>query len=342
MSEFYDGGALLSKRDLNGRLPEVIMCVGNRTAGKTYYYKRHLVRRFLRHSDKFVVLRRFSYEVKGTAQGFFKDLGEIEWPRSSMTQRPLLGGQFSELLLDGVPCGYVIPMSMADAVKVNSSMFVDVSTMFLDEFQSETGKYAPNEIEKFQSIRISVGRGGGKHARFVRCILCANTVTLFNPYFNFYGISQRLQNRTRFLRGDNWVLEQTFNESAALALTELHTDMDSKHLSYAAGNKYLLDSEAFVERVPGQKSPLLTIVYEGRTYGVWEADYVIYVSEQYDPRWPIRVSYTLEDHGKTTQMMERASSVTKYLRKGYMDGRMRFSNGRAKHAALAIMALIPT
>ena len=72
--QFYDGTKLLSLKDISGLQPEIYMCVGNRTAGKSYFFKRLLVRKFMNRGEKFALLVRFSYELDGIAENFFKDL----------------------------------------------------------------------------------------------------------------------------------------------------------------------------------------------------------------------------------------------------------------------------
>ena len=46
-NQFYDGTKLLSLKDLNGNTPEIFMCTTNRSAGKTTYFNRYCVKKFL-------------------------------------------------------------------------------------------------------------------------------------------------------------------------------------------------------------------------------------------------------------------------------------------------------
>ena len=59
MGDFYNGNKLLSLLDINGKKPEIYMCCGNRTAGKTFFFKRWMLRRFVKHGEKFVVFVRY-------------------------------------------------------------------------------------------------------------------------------------------------------------------------------------------------------------------------------------------------------------------------------------------
>ena len=52
MSEYYDGTKLLSLLDLDKRKPEIYMVTTNKTGGKTTYFSRLLVNRFIKKKDK--------------------------------------------------------------------------------------------------------------------------------------------------------------------------------------------------------------------------------------------------------------------------------------------------
>ena len=60
MAEYYDGTKLLSMVDMNGNKPEIYITTTNRSAGKTTYFGRLAVRRFLRNKEKFILLYRFN------------------------------------------------------------------------------------------------------------------------------------------------------------------------------------------------------------------------------------------------------------------------------------------
>ena len=53
---YYDGTKLLSMKDINGNTPEIFMVTSNRTAGKTTYFGRMLVNRYLKSGAKFILL----------------------------------------------------------------------------------------------------------------------------------------------------------------------------------------------------------------------------------------------------------------------------------------------
>lgn len=345
MADFYNGNKLLSLRDAAGRPPELYFCCGNRTAGKTYFFKRWFVRRFLARKEKFVIFVRFLDDIANAAPGFWADIGALEFGKHDMTQRPILHGKAAELLIDKKPCGYVIALNDPERIKRNSALFADAERGFLDEFMSENGKYVPNECVKFNSIRLSIARGGarGVHARRVPVYLCSNNVTLFNPYFDYLRINTVIQNRTRYLRGDGWVLEQTFNTFAADAIRDNFRTVSSEELEYAAGNEYLLDTNTFVAKMPGAKTCLCRIKYNGKVYGVWGGiNSCWYVSGKLKAD-NTRLLFALDpaDHDETSVLITRSHEVFKRLKTAYNNGNVRFDSQGAKNAFIAALSILP-
>ena len=55
-NQYYDGTKLLSMKDLNGKTPELYMCTTNRTGGKTTYFSRLCINRFIKKNEKFALL----------------------------------------------------------------------------------------------------------------------------------------------------------------------------------------------------------------------------------------------------------------------------------------------
>ena len=57
-NKYYNGTKLLSMKDLNGKTPELFLCTTNRTGGKTTYFGRLVVNRFIKQRKKFALLYR--------------------------------------------------------------------------------------------------------------------------------------------------------------------------------------------------------------------------------------------------------------------------------------------
>lgn len=123
--------------------------------------------------------------------------------------------------------------------------------LLFDEFQSENNRYCSNELTKFISLRTSIARGKGEQTRYLPVIMLSNPVSLLNPYYVSFGISDRLQENTKFLRGNGFVLEQNFNESASQAFLSSSFNQafsGEKYVAYAGQSIYLNDNKSFIEK----------------------------------------------------------------------------------------------
>ena len=71
---YYDGGKLLSLKDIDGETPTFYLAVSNKTAGKTTYFERLLLNRFFKKGKLFALLYRFKYQLSGAADQIASDL----------------------------------------------------------------------------------------------------------------------------------------------------------------------------------------------------------------------------------------------------------------------------
>ena len=151
---YYDGTKLLSMKDIDGNTPEIFMCTTNRTGGKTTYFNRLEINRFLKNGSKFALLYRYNYELEGVEEKFFKDIQGLFFSHYHMTSESMCKGKIKRLYFGTDPndmqfmkeCGYAICLNDADAIKKNSHFFSDVDSILFDEFQSETNKYCTDEL----------------------------------------------------------------------------------------------------------------------------------------------------------------------------------------------------
>lgn len=343
MGIYYDGTKLLSMKDINGNTPEIYLCTTNRTGGKTTYFGRLLVNKFLKGQGKFCLVYRYNYELEDCADKFFKDIGKLFFTGHDMQSKKKAKGVYHELFLDDVGCGYAISLNSADTVKKYSHMFSDVQRMFFDEFQSETNHYCTDEIRKLLSVHTSIARGQGKQIRYVPLYMCANPVSLINPYYIEMGISDRLKSDTRFLKGDGFVLEQGFNENASLAQQESGFNrafVKNQYVAYSAQCVYLNDSQAFIEKPQGRSLYIATLKYMGTEYGVREfADSgLVYCDDKPDVTFPTRISVTTADHEVNFVMLKRNMGLIDLLRFYFDHGCFRFKNLKCKEVVLKALS----
>ena len=343
MPEYYDGTKLLSMLDINGNKPELYLCTTNRTGGKTTFFRRREINLFKKKHIKFCEIFRYNYELTDISDKIFKDISGLFFPHDNMRSVTRSKGVYQELFLNDMPCGYAIALNQADQIKKLSHLFSDVGHMFFDEFQSETNNYCTNEIQKLLSVHTSIARGQGKQTRYVPVVMCGNAVSLINPYFVELGIAQRLRDDTKFLRGDGYVMEQGWIQSAADALKDSGFNRAfsrNKYVAYSAENVYLNDSRSFLEKPTGKGRYLATLRYNGCDYGIREyaEEGIIYCNDIADKTDPNKITVTTADHEINYVMLKRNDFFLNNLRYYFEQGCFRFKDLKCKDAVLKALS----
>lgn len=340
---YYDGTKLLSMKDINGKQPELLLCTTNRTGGKTTFFGRYVINRFKKRGEKFGLLYRYNYELDDCADKFFKDLSTLFFNGEIMTSKRKANGIFHELWLGDEHCGYALSINSADAIKKYSHLFSDISTILFDEFQTESGRYCSDEVQKFVSIHTSIARGQGKQVRFVPVIMLSNAVTIINPYYVALGISNRLRNDTKFLKGDGYVLEQGFVESASnqQKTSGFNRAFSSqKYVEYSSQNIYLNDSATFIDKPSGKSRYIATLKYEGNNYAIREYSElgIMYCDDKADMSFPTKVTVTTDDHQINYVMLKQNSLFISTLRYFFERGCFRFKDLKCKECILKCLS----
>ena len=349
-SEFYDGTKLLSLMDINGNKPEIYMIESNRNDGKTTYYNRYAFNRFCKKKEKFLILVRFSYELNGIEDRFFKDIRELFFPYYTMYSKPIVDGKFRELFVYPndqeeleESCGYCIALNDADLVKKYSHFFSDVELILFDEFQSETNHYCSEELVKFQSIHKSIARGRGKQVRRVPVIMMSNAVTLLNPYYTAFGINKKLSSKTKYLRCKGLVFERHFNENASKRAQEsgfIQAFDDSDYTKYSTENTYLNDNNNFIEKPEGKSKYVVTIKYKNKEYGIRTFDElgIVYCDDRPDKSVKNKICVTTDDHNVNYVMLKSNDMFLANLRFYFNKGCFRFRDLQCKEAILTMLS----
>lgn len=346
-NNYYDGTKLLSMKDLNGKTPELFLCTTNRTGGKTTYFGRLVVNRFIKQGKKFALLYRYNYELDDVSDKFFKDLKGLFFTGLEMTSKRRASGIFHELFLiknndeeTAESCGYAISLNSADQLKKYSHLFSDVDCILFDEFQSETNHYCSDEIRKFLSIHTSIARGKGEQVRYVPVYMLGNQVSIINPYYNELGISSRLNKDTNFLRGDGFILENGFIETASQAQKESGVNRafkNNQYVAYSSENVYLNDNLAFIDTPQNCSSRYLaTIRYCGNDYAIREYKDlgILYCDDHADKSFPNKISVTTDDHNINYVMLKNNDMFITNLRYFFEHGAFRFKDLKSKEALL--------
>ena len=349
-SKYYDGTKLLSLMDINNKKPEIYLCTTNRTGGKTTFFGRWCVNKYLEKGEKFALVYRFNYELDNVADKFFKDIGNLFFPGYSIRSERRASGIFHELFISknsvddgGKSCGYAISLNSADQIKKYSHLFSDVQRMIFDEFQSETNHYCNDEIRKLISVHTSIARGNGEQIRYVPIVMIGNPVSIINPYYVELGISERLRSDTKFLKGDGFVLEQGYVDSASQAQKESGFNRAfsrNSYVQYSSECVYLNDSTAFIEKPVGDSHYICTLRYNGVDYAI--RDYpelgIVYCDNRPDLTFKQKLAVTTDDHNVNYVMLKRNELFLVNLRYYFEKGCFRFKDLRCKEALLKALS----
>ena len=344
-SKYYDIHKILDKKDLEGKEPSIYMITSNRSGGKTTSTLKYSLELFKNNRRKTILLYRHKYELNG-ANLIYKDvLNMYSEYGEEMTILSHSGGTFYELFLDGTSFGYAVSLSNPDVLKKYSPLFADVDIIIMDEFQKEDGKYLNKEVEKLQSVYLTVARGGGEQSRQVKVFLLGNMVSLMNPYFVFFGIHKRLRDNTKFIRGNGWVAQFTYIESASKSIQNngfFRAFKDESYMNYSVGdNVYLYDSRVFIEQPKGKSKYLFTIIHDKTAYAVREFfnDGIVYVSKKIDPKCKMQVTFKANDHTQNTMMLNHYCFLWKNIKDAYQQGYLRFDDIKSKNAIFDILGV---
>lgn len=344
---YYDCEKIINLKDLDNEDASIFIVTSNRSAGKTTSFLKKMLTNFNEKKEEFILLYRYSYELNSSNE-IFKDVLSI-YPNlgKDMTLISHARGLFYELRVDNNTCGYALSLSNVDSLKKYSGLFANVTSILMDEFQTESGKYLPKEVQKVQSVLLTVARGGGCQSRNVKLFLLGNNISMMNPYFITFGIHKRLNPNTHFLKGKGWVAEFDFNESAKKAIEEnaifkaFNNSNNKSYMEYATKKGYLKDDKMFIESLTGKNKYLCTIIHDGISYGVREyyEDGFLYVSKKCDKLCKTVLTFKVSDHNQNSIIINRYSWIGKRLKEAFNNGFMRFDDVESKNAIFDILAI---
>ena len=350
MGVYYTLDKIKKIKDLDGKKPSMFLISSNRSAGKTTAVLNEFIKCFLEDESQFAIIYRNQYEMSD-AHNIFADILEREYPSFTMFTKSCAKGLFYQLILnDGEServCGFALGLFSVDKMKKYSPLFLHVERALFDEYQLENGRYLKNEPQKLMSLIISIARGGGSQSRNIDLYMLSNNISILNPYYISLGITQRLMDDTRFLRGHGWVLEQGYNASANKAVSENNivrafSESDSAFTEYmTAKNSYLINMSAFIKKQTGRSRYLCTIEYGDKKIGVREffESGEIHCNEKVDPSAYYTFAFTPENHSQNTVMLKRSSFIFKTLEKAYDDAYLTFETVEIKNIIFLLLGI---
>lgn len=334
MKHYYDGGRALS---YNAILTFTVSVRGN---GKTYFWKGFCLDRFIKNGETFVWVRRYADELDEAVSndGFLKDIrSDARYKGHELKS----DGKF--VYVDGNVAGEFVALTRSQ--KYKSRSFADVGTVVFDEFILDTSTnrrqhyISQREPELFVDLLNTIFR-----SRPVRAICLANAISFNNPYFIYYGVKPT-QNRFTWQKARRLLVElytpDDFIEEASKTDIGLLTN-GTNYGAYALHNKFLLDSDTFIEKRSKNAHFICGVHTSTGDIGFWydRREGLVYTSFQTDSGRPY-LMYTLERDDHTTNMLFIKNALNTPLSvvvDAWKYGLLRFDDTRVKARAFGVLA----
>lgn len=312
-SLYYDPNKMLSyDRILN-------FVIGARGIGKSYAMKKHPIKRFIKHGEQFIYVRRYKPELKKISN-YFNDVSQ-EFPDHEFKVK---GRQF---FIDGKLAGWAIPLSAWQSEKSNA--YPMVTTIIFDEFirERDNSGYIPNEVDALLNLMDTVFRTRENG----RCICLSNAVSVINPYFVYFGLVPDINKRFNAYKHILIEIPDSKDFSDERRKTKFGQLIDgTEYGEMSLDNEFVNDSDVFIEKRSKNSKFVFSIVYKGMRMGVWvdTQQMLLYLTTDHDPSTKSVYALTADE------LEEGVVLVTNYkknyhIRKlcsAFMNGQLRFDN----------------
>ena len=345
---FYNGSRLINQKDINGLVPAYFIVDGNRSDGKTTWFVRMLLNRFKKgRIRKFMIVKRFKYQLPNTDEKLFKLVHERWFKSDQLSSKKREQGQYLELFFNNKACGYVVDVNSAFKLKDISQYFTDTDAIFMDEFQAL--EYADDEIKKFHTLITSVCRGLDQPSRYVPVYMCCNHISSLNPYYKAWGVSSQVdQMQKGFIRGDGFVIERDFNEKVAAIQADSAMNRPFKNsdiYQHSVNNTSFIDNYNFVEKLrTGKFDYICNIIVDKqyislrRVYDIPGVNY--YFSDQVNKSHNTNFVIKSNDHDQDTFLLKRNIQFLMAMKNQFDHGFVRFSSLEVKEKAFEFLMIM--
>jgi hypothetical protein len=312
-SLYYNPNKMLSyNRILN-------FVIGARGIGKSYAWKVHPIKRFLKYGEQFIYLRRYKPELKKVNQ-YFDNVKE-EFPGIELKVKG------REFYVNGKLAGWAIPLSSWQSEKSNA--YPNVSTIIFDEFlrEKDNSGYMPNEVSALLNLMDTVFRDREN----CRCVALSNAVSVVNPYFLYFNLIPNINKR--FNANESILIEipdsKDFSEERRKTrFGKLIDGTDYGEMSL--DNDFVNDSNVFIEKRSKESKYVFTVVYKGMNMGVWVDNDLglLFLSHDHDPSSKKVFALSKEDLTENVMLISgwKKNYYLKKLVGSFMAGYLRFDN----------------
>lgn len=295
---------------------------GARGRGKTYAFKKRVIKKAIEHGDEFIYLRRFKGEA-ATFKTFFDDI-RWEFPGVELSVKgkvAYLGGAKT-----GTPIGQAVYLSAAQMLK--SVSLKKVKHIIFDEFILEKGAthYLPDEASIFEGLYSTVDRWDDR----VQVYFLANAFSLTNPYYVKYGIVPSDEFTVEPGPDRFWAVHTDRSEEFAQQVSQTRFGaflrrQDDENSRYMIDSTFRDEGLEMVEAKPPSAIYSLSIVGGSKPLSFWlSRDWSTWYATAGLPRDPNLFTLTPSKVDEETKLLTTRDSYLKNIRACYEKGRVRF------------------
>jgi hypothetical protein len=276
------------------------LIIGNRSCGKSYGWKKRVIKTFKEKGLQFIYLRRYESELKKSKEDYFNDIIKNgEFPDDKIT--------FDDdcYFLNGHLMGYAIALTKAKDYKSTSLPLVWL-ILFEEFIIEDTGysHYLKNEATAFLGFYMSIDRYRGVKVAFL-----GNNFTMFNPYTLYWNLNMPYNSNITKAKNGKILLEMVADPE--FVKERMKTDFGqlvegTPFADFAIQNKSPIDNDNFVMKKSEKCTYYFTFKYNGELYGVWIDNSIgkLFVSSDVDPFFKLVYSVTLDDHSPNTLLLK--------------------------------------
>lgn len=334
---------LKSYHKSTGLIPETFMAMSNRGGGKTYPFTKAMMWAAMKYDLKIGLLCRTKNQLGSYWNGVFDGPISDIWNEWQCKEK-ICGELYSEVIIECEEerknIGYVLPLNSAYGLKNHSSKLRDIDIMFMDEFQSPDS--IPGEMDKYDTMHMTIARGGPEGVRYLPTILCSNSLSITNIYMAFFGLCDKIQSNTKMYRGEGISLLRFRNDVVAdkqMSTGYYRSKVKTKQAESDIDNAWLNDDGACVAKPDGWGIGWYqcTIVNGTEKYGVYyypDMDYY-YVGRNVDST--CKSVYAVRPGGVENTALLKRASVFDTMRKYFASGQVRFCDQTMKNNMVDIL-----
>lgn len=313
--------------------------VGVRGNGKTYGAKKYALRRWVKHREQFVLLRRFGTELD-TRHTFFADIAH-EFPDYDFR---VYGKEAQAAHVETrddkkrrwETIGFFVALSAQQKLKGTS--YHRVTTIIFDEFILEKGflRELPNEVQAFLNFYSTVDRNQDK----TRAFLLANAISIESKYFRHWKIvPDELPEIS--LHADGLVLAHFIDSgefSESVGQTRFGKLVEGTEFAQMAmHNKFKDAHKELVEQKPATAKYFYTLETKEGTFSVWvDNPSGMMFAQQKRPGNEKLLTLVAENMAPNKKLMTHTSNTISALRTAFRQGRLMFDSASTRNAYLEV------